>query len=247
MSIRSSSELKKLQVIGRIVRTALDEMSGAVRPGVTTAGLDQVCAAVLRKHGAETAPPKVYGFPGAACISVNDQAIHGIPGQRVIEEGDLVKLDVTAEKDGFFADAAVTVPVGKVTQTAADLVRCAERSFRQALTAASAGNRVYEIGRSVEREVRRCGFSVMRELCGHGVGRAIHEEPSIPNYHDPRRRTRLHEGLVITIEPIIAAGNGHSELQTDKWTICTADGSLAAHYEHTIVITKDQPILLTAA
>jgi methionyl aminopeptidase len=247
MSIRSNSELKKLQVVGRIVRAALDEMSEAVRPGVTTRELDQVCAAVLRKHGAESAPPKVYGFPGAACISVNDEAIHGIPGRRVIEEGDLVKLDVTAEKDGFFADAALTVRVGKVSQTADDLVRCAESSFRQALAAARAGNRVYEIGRSVEREVRRCGFSVMRELCGHGVGRAIHEEPSIPNYHDPRRRTRLHEGLVITIEPIIAAGNGRSELQMDRWTICTADRSLAAHYEHTLVITKDRPILLTAA
>ena len=247
MSIRSNSELKKLQVIGRIVRAALDEMSEAVRPGVTTLELDHVCATVLRKHGAESAPPKIYGFPGAACISVNDEAIHGIPGKRVIEEGDLVKLDVTAEKDGFFADAAITVRVGKVSQIADDLVRCAESSFRQALTAARAGNRVYEIGRSVEREVRRCGFNVMRELCGHGVGRAIHEEPSIPNYHDPRRRTRLHEGLVITIEPIIAAGDGRPELQMDRWTICTADGSLTAHYEHTIVITKDQPVLLTAA
>src|SRR5580700_983668 len=223
MSIRSNSELKKLQAIGKIVRAALDEMSEAVRPGVTTGELDQVCAAVLRKHGAESAPPKVYGFPGAACISVNDQAIHGIPGKRAIEEGDLVKLDVTAEKDGFFADAAITVRVGKVSEIADDLVRCAESSFRQALTAARAGNRVYAIGRSVAREVRRCGFSVMRELCGHGVGRAIHEAPSIPNYHDPRRRTRLHEGLVITIEPIIAAGEGRPELQMDRWTICTAD------------------------
>jgi len=136
---------------------------------------------------------------------------------------------------------------GGQMRTADDLVRCAERSFRQALTAARAGNRVYEIGRSVEREVRRCGFSVMRELCGHGVGRAIHEEPSIPNYHDPRRRTRLHEGLVITIEPIIAAGDGRPELQMDRWTICTADRSLAAHYEHTMVITRDQPVLLTVA
>ena len=247
MSIRSNSELKKLQVVGKIVRAALDEMSEAVRPGVTTGELDHVCAAVLRKHGAESAPPKVYGFPGAACISVNDEAIHGIPGKRVIAEGDLVKLDVTAEKDGFFADPAITVRVGQVSQTADHLVRCAESSFRQALTAARAGNRVYEIGRSVEREVRRCGFSVIRELCGHGVGRAIHEAPSIPNYHDPRHRSRLHEGLVITIEPIIAAGKGRPELQEDRWTICTADGSLAAHYEHTIVITKEQPILLTAA
>jgi len=247
MSIRSHSELKKLKAIGSIVKAALDEMSGAVRPGITTAELDQICGRVLREHGAESAPPKVYGFPGTACISVNDEAIHGIPGKRVMEEGDLVKLDVTAEKDGFYADAAVTVRVGKVSQTADKLVRCAENSFRQALDAARAGNRVSEIGRSVEREVQRHGFSVMRELCGHGVGRAIHEEPSVPNYHDPRHRARLHEGLVITIEPIIAAGNGRSEMQEDGWTIRTADRSWAAHYEHTIVITKDRPILLTAA
>jgi methionyl aminopeptidase len=224
----------------------LDEMSQAVRPGVTTAELDEICATVLTAHGAESAPPKVYGFPGAACISVNDEAIHGIPGPRVIQEGDLVKLDVTAEKAGFFADAAVTVRVGQVSETADHLVRCAETSFREGLKAARAGNRVYEIGRSVEREVRRCGFSVIRELGGHGVGRTIHEEPSVPNYHDPRRRTRLHEGLVITIEPIIAAGNGRAELQSDRWTVRTGDRSLAAHYEHTIVITKDRPIMLTA-
>jgi methionyl aminopeptidase len=247
MSIRSDSELKKLRVIGKIVRAALDEMSEAVRPGITTGELDQICATVLRKHGAESAPPKTYGFPGIACISVNDEAIHGIPGKRTIEEGDLVKLDVTAEKDGFYADAAVTVRAGTVSQAADDLVRCAENSFRNALEVARAGNRVYEIGRSVEREVRRCGFNVIKELCGHGVGRAIHEEPSVPNYHDPRRRTRLREWLVITIEPIIAAGSGRAALQPDRWTICTADQSLAAHYEHTIVITKDRPILLTAA
>lgn len=247
MSIKSLSEFKKLQAIGKIVRTTLDEMSNAVCPGVSTADLDRVGAAVLAKHGAMSAPPKVYGFPGTACISVNDEAIHGIPKDRRLQEGDLVKLDVTAEKDGFFADAAVTVRVGKVSPAADALVRCAERSFREGLKAAQAGNRVREIGRSVEREVRRCGFSVIRELCGHGVGRTIHEEPAVPNYYDPQHRTRLSDGLVITIEPIIAAGNGRAQLQKDKWTVCTTDRSLAAHYEHTIVITNDEPILLTAA
>ncbi len=247
MSIKSLSEFKKLQAIGRIVKTTLDEMSSAVRPGISTADLDQVGAAALAKHGATSAPPKVYGFPGTACISVNDEAIHGIPGSRRVEEGDLVKLDVTAEKDGFFADAAVTVRVGKVSPEADALVRCAESSFREALKAARAGNRVREIGRLVEREVRRKGFSVIKELRGHGVGRTIHEEPSIPNYYDPRDRVRLSEGLVITIEPIIAAGNGRAQLQNDKWTVRTSDRSLAAHYEHTLVITHDEPILLTAA
>jgi methionyl aminopeptidase len=247
MSIKSHSELLKLQVIGKIVRLTLEEMAAAVQPGVTTAALDAVGAAVLERHGAESSPPMVYGFPGTACISVNDEAIHGIPGKRTLAEGDLVKLDVTAQKDGFVADAAVTVKVGRVSATAETLARCAETAFRQGLKAARAGNRVCEIGRAVEREVRRCGFSVIRELCGHGVGRTIHEEPCVPNHYDPRFRAKLTDGLVITIEPIIAAGGGRAELQPDKWTIRTGDGSLAAHYEHTVVITKDRPILLTAA
>jgi methionyl aminopeptidase len=247
MSIRSQAELKKLQVIGKIVRIALDEMSAAVHPGITTAELDSIGAAALARYGAESSPPKVYGFPGTACISVNDEAIHGIPGNRTLHEGDLVKLDLTADKDGFVADAATTVRVGSVSPTADALTRCAESAFRQGLKAAVAGNRVYEIGRSVEREVRRCGFSVIKELCGHGVGRTIHEEPCVPNHFDTRFRSRLTDGLVITIEPIISAGNGSASLQPDRWTIRTDDGSFAAHYEHTIVITKGDPILLTAA
>lgn len=247
MSIQSQAELKKLKAIGQIVRATLDEMAAAVRPGVTTAELDTVGAAVLARHGAESSPPKVYGFPGTACISVNDEAIHGIPGSRTLAEGDLVKLDVTAEKDGFVADAAVTVRTGRVSATADALARCAEAAFWHALTVARAGNRVYEIGRVVEREVRRCGFSVIEELCGHGVGRTIHEEPCVPNYFDRRFRAKLSEGLVITIEPIIAAGDGRVRLQADHWTIRTGDGSLAAHHEHTLVITRGAPILLTAA
>jgi len=247
MSIKTQAELKKLQVIGKIVRLTLEEMAAAVRPGVTTAAIDSVGAAVLEKYGAESSPPLVYGFPGTACISVNDEAIHGIPGMRILAEGDLVKLDVTAQKDGYVADAAVTVRVGRVSATAEALARCAETAFRQGLKAARAGNRVCEIGRAVEREVRRCGFSVIKELCGHGVGRTIHEEPCVPNHYDPRFRAKLTDGLVITIEPIIAAGGGRAELQPDKWTIRTGDGSLAAHYEHTVVVTKGEPILLTAA
>lgn len=247
MSIRSQAELRQLRAIGRIVRLALDEMTAAARPGVSTAEIDRAGAEVLAGQGAVASPAKVYGFPGTACISVNDEAIHGVPGSRTIREGDLVKLDVTAEKNGFVADAAVTVRVGKVSAEAEALARCAESAFREALKAAKAGNRVYEIGRSVEREARRCGFSVIKELCGHGVGRTIHEAPSVPNYYDPRHRTKLTEGLVITIEPIIAAGDGRAAVQEDKWTVRTTDGTLASHYEQTIVITKGAPILLTAA
>jgi len=246
MSIRNQKEFQKLRAIGRIVRLALDRTAAAVRAGVTTRELDEVGARVLAENGAESAPPKVYGFPGALCISVNDEAIHGIPGDRVIRAGDLVKLDLVAEKVGYFADAAVTVTAGEAGVLQAALIRCAETAFQLACRVARAGNRVYEIGRAVEAETRRSGFSVMRDLCGHGVGRTIHESPSVPNYHDPRFKTRLTEGLVITIEPILAAGMGQGELQDDQWTIRTADRSLAAHYEHTLVITQGNPILLTA-
>jgi methionyl aminopeptidase len=239
--------LEKLRAIGRIVRQALDAAAAAVRPGITTRELDEIGARVLAGSGAESAPPKVYGFPGALCISVNDEAIHGIPGERVIRSGDLVKLDLVAEKDGFYADAAVSVHAGEAGETARSLARCAESAFQRAALVAIAGTRISEIGRAVEKETARCGFHVMRELCGHGVGRTIHEEPTVPNFYDPRSRTRLSEGLVITIEPIIAEGTGRGVLQRDRWTIRTADGSLSAHYEHTVAITKGAPILLTAA
>jgi methionyl aminopeptidase len=247
MSIKSDKELAQLQVIGRIVRKALDKMAAAVRPGITTAELNDIGSRVLSSEGARSAPPATYGFPADVCISVNEEAIHGIPGQRVLCEGDLVKLDLVAERNGFYADAAVTVAVGAVSRTASALIRAAESAFRQGAKSARAGNRVYEIGRAVEREVKSRGFSVVRDLCGHGVGRAIHEEPSVPNYHDPRSRARLSDGLVITIEPIIAAGKGKASLRPDHWTIATDDSSLTAHYEHTMVITRGAPILLTDA
>ena len=247
MSIRSRAELDKLRAIGRIVREALDTMAAAVRAGITTGELNRIGADVLALQGAESAPPKVYGFPAAVCISVNDQAIHGVPGERALRGGDLVKLDLVAEKDGYFADAAVTVCVGEVSPEAGALVRCAESAFRRGLEAARAGNRVSAIGRAVELEARRCGFSVMRELSGHGVGRTIHEAPNVPNYYDPRSHDRLTDGLVITIEPILATGSGRAALQRDKWTISTADASLSAHYEHTVVVTRGDPVLLTAA
>jgi len=235
-----------MQAAGAVVRQVLDAMKERVRPGVTTAELDAVGAQVIKDNGARSAPQMVYKFPGANCISVNDEAVHGIPSDRSVREGDLLKLDVTVEKDGYMADAAVTVPVGTVSDDRRRLIACAERAFSKALLVARAGFRVSEIGRVVEREVRRAGFSVIRELGGHGIGRTIHEEPRIPNYADPDANQILTEGLVITIEPILAAGTGRGELQDDQWTIRTADRSLAAHYEHTIVITQGSPILLTA-
>jgi methionyl aminopeptidase len=247
MSIKSNTEFEKMRAIGGIVARALRAMTAQVRPGITTAELNAVGARVLAVHGARAAPPLVYGFPADVCISINDQAMHGIPGARTIQPGDLVKLDLVAEKDGFYADAAVTVTVAPVSQQGRELAHCAERAFQQGLAAARAGNRVFEIGRAVEREVRRSGFSVIRELCGHGVGRTIHEPPTVPNFADRSARGRLNEGLVITIEPVVAAGSGRTRLAHDGWTFHTEDGSLAAHYEHTVVITRGDPVLLTAA
>lgn len=246
MSIQDEQELVFLKAAGRVVRLVLDAMAAAVAPGVTTAHLDEVGARVMQENGARSAPSMVYQFPGASCISLNDEAVHGIPGERVLEEGDLVKLDVTVEKDGYMADAAITVPVGRTSAQAERLKACAERSFQQALLVARAGFRIYEIGKMVEREVRRAGFAVIRELGGHGIGRTIHELPHVPNYPDPQARQIMKEGLVITIEPIIATGSGRVFTDKDGWTVRTADHSLSAHFEHTLVITSGAPILLTA-
>jgi methionyl aminopeptidase len=247
MSIEGPEELAGMRSAGAIVRRMLDAMKAVVTPGVTTAELDEVGARVMRMHGARSAPALVYGFPGVSCISVNDEAVHGIPDQRKLKDGDLVKLDVTVEKGGFMADAAITVSVGVVSEQKARLISCAERAFELAMRVARTGNRVSEIGRVVEREVRRCGFSVIRELGGHGIGRTIHELPRVPNYADPGAYQTLTEGLVITVEPIIAAGSGKAVLSNDGWTICTADRTTSAHFEHTLMITSNDPVLFTAA
>jgi len=246
LSINEPEELEALRAAGAVVRLVLEAMKREVRPGVTTAQLDAIGAAVMAENGARSAPATVYKFPGSNCISLNEEAVHGVPGQRELRPGDLLKLDVTIEKDGFMADAAETVPVGEVTPEAQRLIACARRAFEKAMLVARAGFRVSEIGRAVEREVRRDGFSVIRELGGHGIGRTIHEQPRIPNYPDPEARELLTEGLVIAVEPIIAAGSGRTILAEDGWTMKTADRRPAAHYEHTIVVTKGAPILLTA-
>ncbi|HEU0013179.1 MAG TPA: type I methionyl aminopeptidase [Longimicrobium sp.] len=247
MSIESEHDWRGLRAAGKVVRLVLAEMTKAVRPGATTAEVDAVAGRVLAEHGARHAPRRLLGFPADSCISVNDEAVHGLPGERVIRAGDLVKLDVVAEKDGYMADAAVTLAVPPVTEEKRRLVQCARSAFFQAMKVARAGTRLGEIGRVVEDETRRCGFTVMRELGGHGIGRTMHEPPHVPNYHDSRDRTVLTEGLVITVEPIIAARSGRAVEAGDGWTLRTADGGLSAHHEHTIVITRGRPVLLTAA
>ncbi len=247
MSIESPADLAGLRAIGQIVGQILQTLKAAVRAGVTTADLDRLAAAELRRHGAESSPKLVYGFPGELCISVNDEVVHGVPGARRLNDGDIVKLDLTAQKDGYVADACISVPVGEVSARARNLMACAERAFHGALEAARAGNRVNEIGRAVETEVRRGGFHVVRELSGHGVGRTIHEAPEVTNYFEPRNQAVLTEGLVITIEPIITAGRDAVYTAADKWTVKTSDRALSAHFEHTLVITGKAPLILTQA
>lgn len=248
MSIESPEDWKGLKRAGRVARLTLDALEARVRPGITTAELDAVAAALFKRLGARSAPALVYKFPGTVLISINDEVVHGVPGPRALRAGDVVKLDVTVEKDGYVADAARTVIVGgNGDVTARALVACAEAAFAAGAAVARAGTRVNEIGRAVERVVRAAGFAVVDGLTGHGVGRTIHEPPEVPNVYSHWQRDVLTEGLVITIEPLICAGSGKCVDAGDGWTVRTRDGSLAAHHEHTLVVTGGEPILLTAA
>ncbi len=247
MTVESDRDMAGLRRAGRVVRLAIEEMRTNLQPGMTTAELDAIGAEVFERHGARSAPQVVYNFPGVNCISVNDEAVHGIPGDRAIEPGDLVKIDVTAELDGYVADAAVTVALPPAHVMHEGLRDCAEAAFGRAAAVARAGRPLNKLGRVVETTVRRRGFTILTALSSHGVGRTIHEEPTIPNYYDHRLSMPLTEGLVITLEPIITGGSDRTIVAADGWTTKTADGSPSAHYEHTIVVTKGSPIFLTAA
>ena len=247
MSIESTTDLDGLRDVARITRLTLDALEAAVRPGVTTAILDRVAAALIAGDGARSAPAIDSGFPGTVLISVNDEIVHGVPGPRVLAPGDLVSLDVTLEKAGYVADAARSVVVGEGRLVAHRLVEAARAAFDAGLAVARAGTKVNAIGRAIDREVRRRGFRGVRGLAGHGVGRKIHEEPSVPNHYDPLQQDVLTDGMVITIEPMISAGSATPVQEADGWTLRTADRSLAAHFEHTIVITRGAPLVLTAA
>ena len=247
MSIESEKDLEALLRIGKIVGLALQEMQHSVRPGMTTAELDDIGASFLHKYGARSAPQLVYGFPGVNCISLNEEAAHGIPGNRTISAGDLVKIDVTAELDGYMADAAITVAVPPVSPMKRRLCDCAKSALRKSLDAAQAGHPINAIGRAAEQEIQRHKFSVIRELCGHGVGRTIHEDPRvIPNYYVPQFNQRLTEGLVLAIEPHVSSKPARIAEQPDGWTLKTTNSSLVANFEHTVVVTKGRPIVITA-
>jgi methionyl aminopeptidase len=247
MSIESAGDWAGLRDVGRVVRLTLDALEQQAHPGVRTSELDHLAAEVFRAHGARSAPALVYGFPGTVLLSVNDEVVHGVPGARRLESGDVLKLDVTAEKNGYMADAARTVLIGQPTNAAWRLRACVRAAFERAMLVARDGVPVSSVGRVIDHEVRARGFQVIRQLAGHGIGRTIHESPSVPNYRDPRQRDVFTEGLVVAIEPIICSGSGAVVEDHDGWTIRTTDGSLAAHYEHTVVITRHRPFLLTAA
>jgi methionyl aminopeptidase len=221
-------------------------MRVCARPGVTTRELDEIGGRVFAWAGARSGPQLDYGFPGVNCISVNDEAVHGIPSKRRLRNGDLVKLDVTAELDGFYADACVSVAVGDAAPSTRKLAAASRAALNRALASARAGVPINHVGHTIQTAVAAQGYSVCPDLMGHSIGRRIHEPPNIPNYDAPGFDQPLTEGLVITIEPIIAAGNGAVYTTRDGWTIKTQDGSYAAHTEHSVVITAGAPLILTA-
>jgi methionyl aminopeptidase len=246
MSVDTPEELSGLRAAGQVVAQTIRAMRRAVRPGITTAELDAIARREFDRAGARSGPQLDYGFPGTTCISVNDEAVHGIPGRRRLKAGDLVKLDVTAELDGFYADACRTVVVGRGRPPAINLVRTAEQALAEALKVVRAGVPLNTIGATVQRFVEARGHSVCDGLMGHGIGRRIHEAPDVPNVFDADLSQPLHDGLVITIEPLVAIGGPAVRMGRDGWTVSTADRSLSAHAEHTIVVRDGAPLVLTA-
>ncbi len=239
MSIGSEEDLLGLKRIGRIVALALREMKRSLRPGVTTQQLDNVGRRLLESYGARSAPEITYAFPAATCICVNDEVAHGIPGERVIRAGDLVHLDVSAVLDGYFADTGASVPVPPVAPETHRLCLSTQRALRCAIATARAGRLFNSLGRAVEAEARRGGFKIIRNLAGHGLGKSLHEYPDgLVNFYNPADRRRFSAGLVVAIEPFLSTGATEAHKAEDGWTEKTADGSLAAQYEHTVVVTR---------
>lgn len=246
MTVDNDDDLDGLKRAGRVVAEARDEMVAAVCPGVTTGDLDAIGRDIFRRHGARSAPRLTYGFPGSTCISVNDEAAHGIPSKsRALRAGDLVNVDVSAELDGYYSDTGASVPVGRVSSVASRLVEATRLAQRDAMAAARAGRLLRQIGRAVQTRARQNGFSVVTNLFGHGIGRGLHEPPSVPNF-DGGVHLVLWEGLVLAIEPFLSVSAQSVVDDKDGWTLRTSDGSLVAQYEHTVVITRGRPLVLTA-
>lgn len=248
MTIETDHDLRELKSIGWIVAITLKEMMKRTEPGMTTDELDQIGRVLLERHGASSAPKVTYNFPGYTCISINEEAAHGIPGDRAIKAGDVVNIDVSAEKNGYFADTggSFIVPPGNFLKN--KLIDSTKLALAQACLSAQAGRPLNGIGKSIQKVAKQKGFKVIRNLCSHGVGRKLHEEPSeIPGYYEPRDQRILHEGLVITIEPFLSTKSKFVAEADDGWTLVAGKGNLSAQFEHTMVITKGHPILLTVA
>ena len=242
---RSQVEIDKLRRVNQLVGEILSELRTMVAPGISTAEIDRVAEARVRAAGAEPAFKGYHGYPNTICASVNEQVVHGIPSSRALEEGEILSLDMGARLDGYFGDSAVTVAVGRVPAEAVELLKVTEEALFHGIDAVKPGARVSDIGAAVQQHVEAYGYSVVREFVGHGIGTSLHEEPQIANYGPGGRGPRLAEGMVLAIEPMVNIGKPAVKVLSDGWTAVTRDGSLSAHFEHTVVVTKDGREILT--
>ena len=244
--VRSASEIERLARVNALVARVLAALKATVEPGISTAQLDELAERLLAEAGAEPAFKGYHGYPATICASVNEQVVHGIPSKRPLSQGDIVSIDMGAKLDGFFGDSAVTVGVGAIDRDAARLLEVTEAALYQAIDAVKPSARVSDIGAAVQAYVEKHGFSVVREFVGHGIGTRLHEEPQIPNYGVAGRGPRLSEGMVLAIEPMVNFGKPAVKVLGDGWTAVTKDGSLSAHFEHTVVVTAEGCRILTA-
>jgi methionyl aminopeptidase len=249
IQLKSPREIDVMAQGGRILGRTLALLRDAVRPGMTTAAVDQLAEEYIRSHeGATPAFKGLYGFPGSVCISVNHEIVHGIPSKkRTLVDGDIVSLDVGVKYEGLYTDSAVTVGVGEISAEDRRLLEVTRESLDAGIAAAAAGNHVGDIGHAVQTVVERAGFTVVRELVGHGVGHGPHEDPQVPNHGKPKRGTKLSAGLTIAIEPMVNAGLPGTRTLPDRWTVVTVDGKRSAHFEHTVAVTDNGPRVLTLA
>lgn len=246
MTIETTEDLEKLRAVGRVVAEARRRMAAAVRAGMTTGELDRVGRACLEEYGARSAPEVTYGFPAATCISVNDQAAHGLPSDLVIQDGDLVNIDISAELDGYFADTGASIPVGKVDRRGQQLCQFGKRALAAALSRLRSDVEFRALGQAVGKVARKGGFKVIADLGGHGLGTSLHEAPEFIPFGRSRDRRRFRAGSVVAIEPFLSEGATHVWEDADGWTLRTEDGRRAVQYEHTVVVTDGKPIVLTA-
>ena len=246
ITIKSAREIELMKEAGRILEIVHEEMAKALRPGMSTLEIDKLGEEVIRSYGCTPSFLNYNGYPASVCVSVNDEVVHGIPSsKRIIKEGDIVGLDAGVIYKGYHSDAARTHAIGEVSEEAKKLIRVTRESFFEGIKYAKEGNYLFEISAAIGKYARERGYGVVRDLCGHGIGAQLHEAPEIPNYEMGRRGVRLRKGMTLAIEPMINIGTHAVEWLDDDWTVVTADGSLSAHYENTVLITEGEPVLLT--